>query len=146
MEKGETYTAINVQERQRIQKPLLILFGLLLIVAAIAQRHLAFGLFGAALLFLAGYRKVTTADESGITTWFHYLIFHTNLTYPFRELSDLVVDTGPQETLIAFVRNGVTTYALFDSKEAEQIVKWADQTNDRIHIAYRRMKSAKRSL
>ena len=142
----ETYTAINNADKRKNQKPLLLVIGLGLIATGIFSAELIVCVLGALMLLTAFYRKVIQADESGMTTYYDFVVYKTSVSYPFPEFTGFVVDIGLEETIMAFIRNGTTTYALFKPRDAERIVTLAQKANPRLKVNYSRIKANKRSL
>jgi hypothetical protein len=141
----ETYAAINSADKRKMQKPLLIGFGLIFVAAAFASSipFIALGLF---LIFIAFYKKTIEADENGITTYYDFLVHKTSISYPFTEFSNIIVDVGLHETIMAFRRKGTTTFASFKPEDAEKVVALAENANERLKVDYARLKANKISL
>jgi len=142
----ETYIAITSADKRKNQKPLLIVIGIGLIVTGIASAQPIVWVLGALLLLTAFYKKVMQADDIGVTTFYDFKFYKTSVSYAFTEFTGIVVDIGLEETIMAFIRNGTTTYAIFRPQDAEKVVALAERANPRLRVNYSRIKANKRSL
>jgi len=142
----ETYIAINRADKRKMQKPLLIVLGLLFFASSILSSNFIFGAMGLFLIFIAYYRKKIEVGESGITTYYNFLFYRTSILYTFAEYTNIIVDVGIHETAMAFIRKGTITYALFKTKDAEEVVALAEEANERLKVDYARIKANKISL
>lgn len=142
----ETYYAINVQDRQRYRKLLLLLLGGLLVAGAMTNGQYLLILPGVFILFLAFYRRTMEINERGLVTCYDYVFYKNRSETPFTAFSDLVVDASQPDTMMVFIRRGVSTFAMFRREDTSRILELAEQGNGRLRIATGGIKANKRSL
>ena len=142
----DTYRAINIADRRKMQKPLQIGIGLLITASAILTSEFLLGILGLFLIFIALYKKTLEVNETGITTYYDFLFYKTSISYPFTDFSNIIVDIGLRETVMAFIRKGTTTFVLFNPGDAVKVVALAEEANECLRVDYARIKANKRSL
>lgn len=142
----ETYYAINIQDRQRYRKLLLLLLGGLLGAAAVANGQYLLILPAVFLLFLAFYRRTMEVNERGLVTCYDYVFYKNRSETPFGDFSDLIVDTSQPDAMMLFIRNGISTFAMFRREDTPRILELAREANARLRIASGGIRSNKRSL
>jgi hypothetical protein len=85
-------------------------------------------------------------NERGLATCYDYVFYKNKSETPFTEFSDLVVDASQPDTMMVFIRGGISTFAMFRREDTQRILELAGQGNQNLRIAAGGIRANKRSL
>lgn len=126
---------------QKNKKNIMMVAGIIMIVASIPIAMLPATIFGLVVLYLSLYKKNIIINKESYMTNYNFLIKKSTIKYDLKEFQTVLIDEKGDFSRLGFIKNGVTSYGFFNSRDVDAIIDLFKSRNPNINIQYIQLKS-----
>lgn len=130
------YKAVNGNEINSKNSIILVIFGAALILIGITRDSQILLVFGALAYLLLMIRRPVYVDEKGLVMVTNYRLFKRYKIWEFNEINEITwkEDSFNEECVLSFNKDKEACEYIFESEDADKILKLAKEKNLNINI------------